>query len=262
MKKIIFLFCSLLYISTSFAQNIEIDAEQKIEWHRNEQKIIAIGNAIATKEKNILKGDKLTVIYERVQLEDGTQKNQIQKVFSDGNVKIEMPDAYGTGEHFDYHLPLDKAILIGKPALLKNQQGELTAEESITYYGAENKSIALGNVIAKNPDYTIYADKMISYFDTDKHGKKSLNRVEIYASNKPVKIINKQSTVTGKRGTYFPIENKLKIFDNVVINQNNDILNGDYAETDLKTGISRLLATKSKNSRVTGVFRNKNNKKK
>ena len=257
MKQIILFFCFLIYSTSVTAQNIDIDADKKIEWHRDEQKIIAIGNAIATKEENTIKGDKLTVIYERVQLENGTQKNQIQKIFSDGNVKLEMPDSFGYGEHFNYDLPLNKAILKGKPALLKNQQGEITAEDSITYYGAENKSVALGNVIAKNPDYTVYADKMVSYFDTDKNGKKSLNRVEIYAEDKPVKITNKQSTVTGKRGIYCPLENKLKIFDNVTINQNNDILNGDYAETDLKTGISRLLATKSKNSRVTGVFRNK-----
>ena len=257
MKQSILFLSVFLYSGTVIAQNINIDADKKIEWYRDEQKIIAIGNAVASKAENILKGDKLTVIYEQLQLEDGTKKNQIQKIFSDGNVKLEMPDSFGFGEHFNYDLPLDKAVLKGKPALLKNQQGEITAEDNITYYGAENKSVASGNVIAKNPDYVVYADKMISYFDTDKNGKRSLNRVEIYAKNKPVKIVNKQSTVTGKRGTYFPLENKLKIFDNVSINQNNDILNGDYAETDLKTGISRLLATKSKNSRVTGVFRNK-----
>lgn len=257
MRKLILLLCLFIYSSPLLAKNIEIDADEKVEWYRNEQKIIAIGNAVAVKENNTLKGDKLTVIYERIQLEDGSQKNQIQKIFSDGKVRIEMPNSFGTGDNFVYDVPLDKAILTGKPALLKNQQGEITAEDSIIYYGAENKSVAQENVIAQNPDYTVYADKMVSFFDTDKQGKKRLNRVEIYAENKPVKIVNKQSTVTGKRGTYFPLENKLKMFDNVVINQNNDILNGDYAETDLKTGISRLLATKSQNSRVTGVFRNK-----
>jgi len=256
MKKSTLLLLLLILIFPVQAQ-INIDADERVEWYRDEQKIIAIGNTIATKNQNILKGNTLTVYYEKVQLEDGSQKEQIQRIYSDGNVRIEMPDATGSGEHFSYNLPLDTAILKGKPAVLKNSQGEISAFDNITYYGAENKSIALGNVIAKNPDYTIHADKMISYFDIDKQGKKSLNRVEIYADQNPIKIVNQQSTVTGKRGVYFPLENKLKIFDNVTITQNKDILNGDYAETDLKTGISRLLATKSKNSRVTGIFHNK-----
>lgn len=261
MKKALLILSILLYPTLTFAQNINIDADDKVEWYRDEQKMIAYGNAIATKEANSLKGDTITAFYEKIQLEDGTQKNQIQKIISENNVKLQTADAQGFGEYFDYYLPLKTAILKGKPARIVNNQGELTATESITYYDAENKSIALGDVIAKNQDYTIHANKMISFFDTDKQGKKSLNRVEIYANAKPIKIINKQATVTGERGIYFPIENKLKVFDNVVINQNNDILKGDYAETDLTTGISRLLATNKSGRRVSGIFRNKNKKK-
>lgn len=253
-----FLLTALLFITFPVrAQNIDIDADERMEWYRDEQKIVAIGNAMAVKGAHTLRGNVLTMFYEKVMIEDGTQKNQIQKILADGNVYLEMQDSNGRGEHFDYSLPLKIARLNGNPARLKNQLGELTATGGITYYDAENKSVALGNVVAHNPDYTVYADKMISYFDEDKQGKKTLNRVEIYADGKPVKITNKQSVVTGRRGTYFPNENKLKIFDDVVINQNNDILKGDYAETDLKTGISRLLASKSKGNRVSGIFHNK-----
>lgn len=257
MKKSIFFTALWLMTYPAQAQNIDVDADQRIEWYRDEQKIVAIGNAVAVKNDHTLRGNVLTVFYEKVMLEDGSQKNQIQKILADGNVHLEMPDSNGRGEHFDYSLPLKTAYLSGNPARLENKLGEITATDGITYYGAENKSIARGDVIAKNPDYTVYADKMISYFDEDKQGQKSLNRVEIYADGKPVKITNKQSVVTGRRGIYFPREDKFKIFDDVVINQNNDILKGDYAETDLKTGISRLLAAKSKGNRVSGIFHNK-----
>lgn len=260
MKKIILLSALCLLSFQARANDINIDADERVEWYRNEQKIVAIGNAVATKNTNTLKGNVLTMIYEKVMLENGEQKNQMQKILSDGAVRLEVDGANGKGEHFNYDLPTQTAVLIGSPARLENATGEITATGSITYLGAENKSIAEGDVVAKNPDYTVYADKMISYFDTDKQGKKTLNRVEIYAKGKPVKIVNKQSTVTGRRGVYFPLENKLKIFENVVINQNNDILKGEYAETDLKTGISRLLAGKNKGSRVSGVFHNKKKK--
>lgn len=259
MKKYIFLLALLSFSSTVYAEKLTIDSDNSLKWYKDEQKIVANGNAVARKKDNFLKGDTLTAYYEKVQLEDETQKNQIQKIISYGHVKLETPDSKGEGVYFEYNLPLKTAVFKGNPARLENKMGEISATESITYYGAENKSIAIGDVIAHNPDYTVYADKMISYFDEDKNGKKRLNRVEIFATTKPVKIINDQATVTGQRGTYFPIENKLKIFENVTINQKGDILKGDFAETDLNTGISRLIATK-KNSRVTGLFHNKKKK--
>ena len=168
-----FLFAAVWLITFPVqAQNIDIDADERMEWYRDEQKIVAIGNAVAVKGSHTLRGNVLTMFYEKVMLEDGTQKNQIRKILADGSVHLEMPDSNGRGEHFDYDLPLKTAYLSGSPAYLKNQLGELTATDGITYYGAENKSVALGNVVAKNPEYTVYADKMISYFDEDKQGKK------------------------------------------------------------------------------------------
>lgn len=238
------------------ADEITIDADEKVEWHREQQKIVAIGNAVAVQNGSTANGQVLTAFYETVQLEDGRQQNQISRLMSDSGVKLSMSGTVATGEHFDYDMQKGKAVLTGTPAKLVNKKGELTAEKSITYYPNENRAVALGNVIARNPDYTIYADKMISFFDDGKDGKKSLRRIEIYAEEKPVKIVNAQATVTGKKGIYFPLENKLKIYENVVITQNNDILKGDYAETDIATGISRLLSA-GKGKRVSGVFHNK-----
>ena len=259
MNKIIILLSICIFSLPSLAKEINIDSNKQLEWYRDEQKIVAIGNAVATQENTILKGDKITAFYEKVQLEDGSQKTQIQKIFSDGSVIITTPDTIGKGTHFEYNLPSKKAILKGHPDELENEQGNLTATDSITYYGAENKSIALGNVIAKNANYTIYAEKMISYFDNDNNGNKKLKHIEIYAHNNPVKIVNQQATVTGRKGIYFPLENKLKLFENVVINQNGDILKGDYAETDFKTGISSLRSSQNK-GRVSGIFHNKKKK--
>ncbi|MBR1604495.1 MAG: hypothetical protein IJ660_00115 [Alphaproteobacteria bacterium] len=260
MKKYLLSLICLLTSYTAHAQNIIIDADQKVEWYRDEQKIIAYGNAVATKGNNILKGNKLTAVYETVQLEDKTQKDQLQKIFSDENVWLNINGSIGTGTHFEYDLPTAIAKLTGNPAKLQNETGDITATNGITYYKKENKSIALGNVIIKNDEYTIYANKMISYFESDKQGQNSIKRVEIYADNQPIKIINKQAEVTGKRGIYLPREDKIKIYENVVINQNNDILRGNYAETDLKTGISRLLGQENKSGRVTGIFHNKKKK--
>lgn len=256
MKKYLFLLSLILQAFPVMAQNIEIDADEKLEWYRSEQKMVAIGNAVAKKNGSILKGRTITAFYERVQLEDGTQKTQIQKILANGNVSLNMNNSIGYGTDFEYNLPKKTAVLKGKPAKLVNEQGEITATHSITYYVDQNKSIALGNVVAQNPKYTVYADKMVSYFKNGKDSKKELDHIEIFSGANPVKLVNDQATVTGKRGTYFPVENKLRIYDNVVINQEGNILNGDYAETDLNTGISSVRSSQ-KQGRVTGVFHNK-----
>lgn len=259
MKKFFFI-VSMIIAFPLKAQTINIDAEKQVEWHRNEQKIIASGNAVATKNDSTLYGNTITAFYEKVQLENGSQKTQLQKILSDGKVKLEMSKSTAFGEHFSYDLPTSQAKLTGNPAKIENETGTLTATQSITYDAKALKSVALGEVIAQNPDYTIYANKMVSYFDENKKGQKKLNHVDIFGEKDPIKIVNKQATVTGDRGTYFPSENKLKIYDNVVITQDENILQGDYAETDLKTGISRLLSTQQKGGRVSGVFHS--NKKK
>ena len=49
------------------------------------------------------------------------------------------------------------------------------------------------------------------------------------------------------------------IRDSIVIEQNGNILKGDLAETDLNTGISKLLSS-AKQRRVKGVFKEKQEK--
>ncbi len=52
-------------------------------------------------------------------------------------------------------------------------------------------------------------------------------------------------------GIYYPDKGKVYLYENVVINQNGNILKGDKAETDLNTGISKVL---SGQSRVSGIW--------
>ena len=63
--------------------------------------------------------------------------------------------------------------------------------------------------------------------------------------------------MTALRGTYLAQAGKINLFDDVVINQNGNILKGSRAETDLNTGISKILSGSSSKGRVSGVFKEK-----
>lgn len=256
-----FMFLNLLVIPAAGAEDIHLTADEKVEWHQNEQMMVAVGNAVATKQDMNIRADKMTAYYESSKKGGEKARSNIRDVHAMGGVVITSPNAKGYGDTMDYDLIKDEMILRGAPyASIKTNNETITATDSITYYPSENKAVALGDVIASDPENKIYSNKMISYFTKDQNGKQVLERVEIYADNNQVKIVNKDAVVTGERGLYLPQINKVRLYGNVVINQEGNILKGDYGETDLKTGISRLLSNKKTGKRVSGVFHEKNNK--
>ena len=101
----------------------------------------------------------------------------------------------------------------------------------------------------------------ISFFEKNAQGALEMKRVEIYDN---VKIVTKDAEVTADRGVYLPKDNLVNLYDRVVIKQDGNFIRGDYAVTDLSTGVSRLLTRKGSGKRVSGVFRekDKNEKKK
>ncbi len=243
----------LTLISMAHAEDIHLTADERVEWYRSEQKMVAIGNAVATKQDMNVRADEMTAFYEQTSGQSGTN---IKDVHAIGNIIMTSPSAKAYGDTLDYDLRTDKMILRGKPfaKIITTDNKTITATDNITYYPSQNKAIALGDVVAKDQDSTIYSNKMVSYFTKNDQGQSSLEKVEIYSDNKQVKIVNKQAVVTGEWGVYLPQINKVRLYNNVVINQDGNILHGDYAETDLKTSISRVLSNKKNGKRVSGVF--------
>lgn len=260
-KLLTFLVLTLLLSPAVRAEDIHLTADEKVEWHQNEQILVAIGNAVATKQDMNIRADKMTAYYESSKKEGEKARSSIRDVHAVGGVIMTTPTAKGYGDTMDYNLIKDEMILKGVPyATIKTDKETITATDNITYYPSEDKAVALGDVVAFDPENKIYSNKMISYFTKDQNGKQVLERVEIYSDNKQVKIVSKDAVVTGERGVYLPQINKVRLYDNVVINQEGNILKGDYGETDLKTGISRLLSNKKSGKRVSGVFHEKDNK--
>lgn len=235
------------------AEDINLTADEKVEWHQNEQKIVAVGNAVASKKDLSVRADKMTAFYKE-NPNGGDNKTSIDVVYAAGNVKMHSPKADAFGETLDYDLTADKMVLRGRPAKIKTDQDTITAEDSITYYPGSQKAVANGNVVGVSKDNKVYADQMISYFEKNAAGQMEMKRVEIFGH---VKISTPKADVTAEKGLYLPQTGIVKLFNNVEITQNGNILKGDYAETDLNTGISRLVSQKSNRGRVTGVFKEK-----
>ena len=242
----------LLAASSSFAGDITLDADDRVEYHQKEQKIVAKGNAHAQKEDLGIRAETLIGYY------DQKNKNKISRVEAHQNVEMKTPDATAYGDKMIYDVKEDTATLTGTPAKIKNQDFIITSKGPITYYQSQQKAVARDDVEAvDNKNNHVYAELMTAWFIKDKNGELVLDKIDI---EKNVKITSKDATVTALRGTYYAQSGKIFLYDDVIINQQGNILKGSKAETDLNTSVSKILSD-AKSGRVSGVFKEKKKKK-
>lgn len=243
--------CLFSCIPLALAGDITLQADNGVEYHQNEQKIIAKGNAVATKDNMQIKADRLTAFYAP------QSKNKISRVTADGKVQMKSDQTEAFGTRLDYQNSTGIAILSGSPAHIKTPDADIQAQGPITYYQNEQKAMASENVLATDAKgNTLQADAMTAYFTRDNTGKMIVDKIEI-ANNVTIKA--QDTVITADRGTYYTSQGKIKLFDNIVINQNGNILKGAQAETDLNTNISKIVSDGAK-GRVSGVFKEKSKK--
>lgn len=152
--------------------------------------------------------------------------------------------------------PLLVTIFIVALLLLSTHaQAEITfdADNRIEIHQNENIVIAYGNAKVQKDGKAIIADKITSFYAKDANNKIAVDKI-IAEGN--VKITTQEATVTADKGEYILKEDIVKLYNNVTISQDGNNVKGDYAETNLKTGISKLISNKS-GGRVSGVFKEK-----
>lgn len=250
-KLFILSFC-LLMATPAFADDVTLDADDRVEYHQKEQKLVAKGNAQATKKDLSIKADTLIGYYQ------AKSKNKISRIEAHGKVEMKTPETSAFGDKMIYDVKEDSAILTGTPAKIKSPEFTITSKGPITYYQNQQKAVAKEGVEAvDNQNNHVYADLMTAWFTKDKTGKLVLDKIEIEQN---VKIISKDTTVTALRGTYNALSGIINLYDDVVISQQGNVLKGSRAETNLKTSVSKIISG-GQNNRVSGVFKEKKKKK-
>ena len=258
MFKLVYILPILLTISApSQAQYMNLTADDSVEWDTQSQKMTAIGNAVAAKDDMQIRADKMTAHYAKSP--STNNKNEITEVHAFGNIIITTPKAKAYGDTMDYDISKDSIILKGEPAKIQTDKETITAQESITYYPSQEKAIAIGNVQATDKEKNkIHSDKMVAFFEKNTQGNMEMSKIEIYEN---IKIITKSAVVTSNKGLYLPQKGLIKLYEHVQIDQQGNKLFGDYAETNLNTGKSRLIAGKTSSGRVSGIFKEKKSNK-
>ena len=223
---------------------IEISAEDGIEWHKNKKKYIARGNAKASKADLLVTSNTLEAIYE----DNNDTESEITVLKATGNVFIKNQKAeIQGGKIARYNLKKEYFIVNGKKLELVSNEDRLTSNSKIEFWKNENIAIATGKAKAyKNDKYSIFADKLVWHLIDDKEinnkGKESQEyQIKRILAYKNVIIETNNEIAYSDKALYNELSGICKLFGKVKLKKGENFLTGEYAEMNLKTGISKLL---------------------
>lgn len=232
---------------------IHIEANEGIEWQRNNQVYIARGDARASQGGVTVEADELVAHYRAT--ESGS--DEIYRIDAVGNVRILSATEVATSDKAEYDVVKGILIMTGDQVRLVTQQDTITARDSLEYYEDRQLAVARGDALAIREDRRVRADVLTAHFD-DKQGDKRSSKMERIEADGNVHLSTATDIVTAERGEYQLDAGLATVSGGVRITRGETQLNGDRAEVNLNTGLSRLL-TKSAGSRepserVRGIF--------
>ena len=214
---------------------VEIYAEQGIEWHKNDNKYLAIGNAIAKSGKMSVNSDQIEAFYEESDnsgMDIKLVKAHRNVVVTDENLKIVG------GKLAEYNLRKDYFSIFGKNLILTSQENKLESNNKMEYWRTKGVAIASGKAKAqKGNEFKIKAEKLVWYLNEN---DKKIDVKKIFGFEN-VSIYTNNEVAFSDKALYNKENGICKLFGNVKLQKGDSFLTGDYAEVDLNKGISKLL---------------------
>jgi lipopolysaccharide export system protein LptA len=239
---------------SSSDEPLEITAEDGIEWRRDEKIYVARGNARAARGSLSVSADVLTARYR----EGADGKIDVYSIEADGNVRLASADATVTGERAVYDV--DKAVLLVTGGDLKavTEKATVTARDSLEYWDQERVIVARGDAVAIEGDRRVEADILTGYLrrpgessggQSDEAENGGLYQVEAEGN---VRLTTVDEVVRAAKAVYNLDKEIATLSGGVKITRGQNQLNGDYAEVNLKTGVSRLMGNPSASGAAEG----------
>lgn len=219
---------------------IEIFADDGIEWHKNKQKYVAIGNAKALSGTLSLESDQIEAFYD----EKESSKMNIKEVKAQKNVVVKDNKMKITGGNYaEYNISKDYFLIMGKNIILTSESNILKSKQKLEYWRQKNIAIATGNAEAKkNNEFIVSADKLVWYLKETE--RKTMVKKLLGFKNVSIKTNNE--VAFSDKAIYNNETEICKLFGNVKLQRGDSFLLGEYAEVDLKNGISKLLPAPGK----------------
>jgi len=248
------------------AQTLRVEADQQLEWRRDDQQYIARGNAVLTTPEMTLKADTITADYtnspESTNSDAQNSKNRITSIIATGEADITYLDAQGLETHgqaktIHYDRQADILTLSGLPAagvIRVTREGNITeARDSITYHRATGIITNIGNTATKFTDgRQIFGDKAVTTTSPD-DGK--IVQITITGN---ARILHPDANgniqeATGDHAVYDAASDTVIVTGHVILTEAENILKGSKAVMKIGEGTS-VLSSDGDNNRVSGQF--------
>ena len=197
----------------------------------NDNKFVAT-NATATKAKDSIKGDTLTVFFK------DTKNFEIKKALSSGNTELYSGGKKAYADKGEY-LAIDNIVnLYGNVKIVDARGYTATAKKGI-FDNNKKTFTLLEDVKITQGSSTVLTPKAV-YFQTK-------DEFRFYDG---VTITQEDTKATAETGVYFTKKNIAELEKNVVIIKSGNMVKGDKAVSDFNTSKSRLIAGNGK--RISG----------
>ena len=228
-------------------QAIEIEASQSLEWLSEQNAYVARGDARLRQGDIVVSANTLTANYR-----DGSDgKTEIWQVVAVGNVRIATPTQQVSGDRGIYDVLSETFTLTGSDLRLETVNEVITARDSLEYSKAEQVAVARGNARAVRGTDQIDADELKAELSEATDGQMQIDNL---AATGNVVITTPTDIARGDHGLFNRQTNTATLSGSVRLTRGENQLNGDFAEVNLDTGVSRLLSQPGAEGRVHGIF--------
>lgn len=234
---------------------IEITATQSVEWLRNDKKYIARKDVVITQGDVTITSDIATADYR----EGATSSMEVFRLSAEGNVTIDNGGNKAYGDKAVYDVDGAVATLTGNNLKMVSPDQTITATEKMEYFPDSRQARAVGNAKVVRTQDTLTANIITATFkdqgaansDNATQGTGNLDRLEATGN---VVIVTPTETLRGQKGIYRADSNTAEITGKVKIERGPNIIEGDRAEVNLTTNVSKMFGSESGTGRVRGVF--------
>jgi len=230
---------------------IVVEADNGIEWQQDNEVLIARGNAHATRGGVTVYADVLRAYYDRPQ----NGASHLKRLDATGSKGVKIVSASETMDGDAAVYDLDRAILVvsGKKVTYLSGQDVITSDQQMEYYEKDQKAVARGQAMATHEGKTLTARQIEAYF----HKVGNKNEVREVRAFDDVVIVTDTDTVRADRAIYNVATGLATMVGHVKITRGQNQLDGDQAEINMNSGVSRLLTapgTSSSGGRVRGLI--------
>lgn len=243
-------------------QPIEITATETVEWLRNEKQYVARKDVIVKQGAMEIHSDLLTADYR----EGATSSMEIWQLTAEGNVKILDETTTAYGEHGVYDVTKGVAVLTGGDLKLVSPDQTVTATDRMEYHANERLAKAIGNATVVRAKDTLKANTLTAYFKDETTaapaaapkpansplgGGGNIDRLEADGN---VVIKTPTETIYGSKAVYRADTNTANITGKVRLERGENVLEGNRAEVNLTTNVSKMFGSDKEGGRVRGLF--------